>query len=107
MTKTRIVDVQVFEWGPEWSDMQEVARQLGALGLMFQIKWTTPEQQRKGIDILPEIHLYDKRYRTHVVTPGLFVAVHPGTRNFRVLDRYELEAEYDEVQPYDSSDHSR
>lgn len=88
------VPVAVVSWGPTWADMQDAARYLGAQGLMFQIKWSTPEEERRGIDILPELHLYDWRYRVVVVTPGLYVVIHPGERNFRVLNREMLEEEY-------------
>ena len=106
MHKTKTVPVEVVSWGPNWDAMKDAAQKLGAMGIMFQIKWTTPEEERRGIDILPEIHLYDKRFRVHICTPGLYVVVHPGERNFRVVDKETLEAEY-EVRTDDLADSSR
>jgi hypothetical protein len=91
---SHVVNVDVVEWGPGWYDMQVAARELGARGLMFRIKWSTPEDQARGVDILPEIHLYDSRFRVHVATPGLFIVIHPGRGNFRILDKTTLEQEY-------------
>lgn len=77
--------------------------ELGSRGIMFRIKHASPEERARGIDILPEIHLYDIRFRVHIATPGLFVVIHPGRGNFRVLDKETLEAEYDIVSTHDGA----
>ena len=88
---TRLVPAEAIQWGPTWDDMCQAAELLGRKGLMFKI---VQPQQRVGVDVLPELHVYDKRFRPHVVTPGLWIVIHPGYREFRVLDWYQIEREY-------------
>ena len=95
----RPVEVIAVQWGPEWNRMLETAESLGRLGFMFDIKYSTPEQRRRGVEIFPELTLMDDRFRPHVVTQGLWIAIHPGYRQFRVLTTKQLDLEYEERQP--------
>lgn len=88
------VGVTAVQWGPDYIGMMCAAEVLGNAGLMFDVKSTTPEEEARGIDILPELVILDKRFRKHIVTPGLWVVLHPGYRNFRVVDKETLTEEY-------------
>lgn len=92
--ETKVVGVTAVQWGPDVNGMMHAAEVLGNAGLMFSIKSTTPEEEARGIDILPELEILDQRFRKHVVTPGLWIVLHPGYRNFRVVDKATLDGEY-------------
>jgi len=94
---TKMVPVVAERWGPSWEEMMSTAEKLGERGVMFEIKWVTPEQERRGVDILPELILYDYRYRKTTVTAGLWIVLHPGKSNFRVLTNEQIEYEYRDV----------
>lgn len=81
--------------------MMRAAEELGSKGLIFQIKTLGEDQVRKGIDILPELHLYDEHYLKHIVHPGRWVVVLPGYRKFRVMDLEDIRREYHETEELD------
>lgn len=89
--------ITAVQWGPAWKRMLEAAEHLGEKGMLFDIKFTSPEDRRRGVEIYPELHILDSRYRLHVVTHGLWVVVHPGYRQFRVLSTTELSSQYKET----------
>lgn len=90
-------EVTAVQWGPDWDGMLLAAEHLGNMGMLFDIKFATPEDRRRGVDIYPELIILDDRFRSHTVTHGLWVVVHPGYRQFRVLSTAELQAQYKEV----------
>lgn len=90
-------DLVAVQWGPSWDAMMRAAEQLGEAGMLFDIKFASEEDRRRGVDIFPELHILDPRFRTHVVTHGLWVVIYPGYRQFRVLSTAELEAQYKEI----------
>jgi hypothetical protein len=96
-TRTRLMPVTALQWGPKWEDMEEVGKFLGANGFMFDIKLA---DERRGIDVMPELEVYDWRFVKHTVTFGLWIMVYPGTRQVRVVDKgtvdFELQVLADE-----------
>jgi hypothetical protein len=94
---TREFETTAIQWGPKWEDMISAAKELGSRGMMFEIKQTSKDDLAKGIERLPELILHDSRFRPVVVTPGLWIIVHPGERNFRVLSSEQMSTEYKEA----------
>ncbi|MBM4570318.1 hypothetical protein GS534_24365 [Rhodococcus hoagii] len=90
-------DLVAVQWGPSWDAMLKAAEKLGEAGMLFDIKFASEEDRRRGVDIYPELHIMDTRFRNHVVTHGLWVVIYPGYRQFRVLSTDELEAQYKEI----------
>ena len=93
--KTKPVRAEAFRWGPGWDTMMDTAAELGKRGQMFELVFASEEDERRGVDILPEMVLLDYRYRKHVVTQDYWIVVHPGTRNFRILTEEQVYAEYE------------
>ena len=94
---TPLVDeITAVQWGPDWHAMLVTAEQLGEAGMLFDIKFASEEDRRRGVEIYPELHIMDSRFRNHVVTHGLWVVIYPGFRQFRVLSTDELKAQYKE-----------
>jgi hypothetical protein len=97
---TRLRPVVSAQWGPDWEGMSETAEFLGSQGIMFEIKTPSAEDEARGVDIMPELILYDNRFRKHIVTFGLWVVVHSkppnhrGAPPFRVVDHNVLAHEY-------------
>lgn len=89
-------EVIAVQWGPDKDAMLGAAEFLGSRGMQFDIKFTSPEDKRRGIDVYPELHLFDDRFRVHVVTRGLWIVVYPGFRQFRVVTTERLQADYEE-----------
>ena len=63
---------------------------------MFDIEYASPEDKRRGVDVFPELHIMDSRFRQHIVTQGLWIAIHPGFRQLRILTAEQLELEYED-----------
>jgi hypothetical protein len=57
---------------------------LGDNGFMFEMKLA---DERRGIDVMPELVVYDWRFHAHSVTFGLWLIVYPGYRQLRVVDK--------------------
>ncbi|AEV52028.1 hypothetical protein [Rhodococcus phage REQ1] len=91
-----VEEITAVQWGPDWKSMLQTAEQLGERGMLFDIRFATEEARRRGVDIFPELHIMDTRFRTHVVTHGLWVVIYPGYRQFRILSTEELDAQYKE-----------
>lgn len=89
-----VTEVTAVQWGPDWNAMLVTATHLGEKGMLFDIKFASDDDRRRGVNIYPELHLLDTRFRTHVVTHGLWIVVYPGYRQFRVLNSEELAAQY-------------
>lgn len=84
------VEVAAMKWGPEHDQMQRVAEWLAVNGQTFDIRQSTPMSK-------PTLVLLDYRFREHVVSPGLWIVIHPGDGVFRILTDQQLELEYEDV----------
>jgi hypothetical protein len=91
---TRLVPVTAVRWGPDWDHMKAAAEYLGSQGIMFQLITATEDQVARGVDVMPELVLFDAHYRPHQVVFSQWVVLYPGYRNFRVVDNQTLHKEF-------------
>jgi hypothetical protein len=91
---TRLTPVKAVRWGPDWDHMKAAAEYLGSQGIMFQLVSADEDQRSRGVDVMPELILFDAHYRPHQVVFSQWIVLYPGYRNFRVVDNQTLRAEF-------------
>lgn len=83
-TRARLLPVTAIEWGPSTEDMIEAGRYLGENGFRFELVQKDP---RRGVDVMPELVVYDWRELAQPVGYKQWILVYPGYRQLRVVDK--------------------
>lgn len=91
---TRLIPVKAVRWGPDWDHMQAAAEFISNQSVMYQLVTADQDQIDRGVDVMPELILFDAHFRPHHLTFSQWVVFYPGFRNFRIVDNQTLRAEF-------------